>query len=104
MQSENRTIRTSDGQKLSVTVERPSGPIQAVMVFGAALGIPRGIYRHFSEYLADHGVTGVHFDYRGIGESPSTQPGRDITIDQWGRLDLSAVLAFVTEEFPDCPV
>lgn len=64
---------------------------QAQAVIAPAMGVPRGFYRRFAEYLAGRGITTIVFDYRD-------RPGARLA--DWGRLDLEAVLSGQVNECP----
>jgi predicted alpha/beta hydrolase len=88
-------IDCADGRRLAASLfgePRVSSP--AVVVAGAT-GVCRGLYRRFAEFLATRGAAVVTFDYRGVGGSRQGSLRRDAAcLSDWGRLDLSAVLAW----------
>lgn len=63
---------------------------RAQTVIAPAMGVPRGFYRRFAEYLAGCGVTTTIFDYRDL---PGTR------MADWGQLDLEAVLAGQDDDY-----
>jgi len=56
--------------------------------------------------LADHGVLVLTYDYRGIGQSrPKTSLRKFATsVEDWGRLDCAAALAFVADRAGNLPI
>ncbi len=96
--------RCADGFELPATVFGAQHPC-AVMVVAAAMGVPQRYYAKFAADMAARGVTAVTFDYRGIGAAAAglTNP-RGTTFQDWGRLDLHAVLGEVFAKFPGLPV
>ena len=96
--------RCADGFELPVTLFGAPRP-RAVLVVAAAMGVPRRYYAKFSADMAARGITAVTFDYRGIGEAAAglKDPGAT-SFQDWGRLDLHAVLEQVYAKFPNLPV
>ncbi len=65
----------------------------------SAMGVRRSHYANFAAWLADRGYTVRTFDYRGIGDSVSaTVPGSTMRMQDWGELDIDAVL----RDMADC--
>jgi predicted alpha/beta hydrolase len=53
-------------------------------------------YRRFALFLAGKGYTVYTFDYRGTGQSrPRCLKGFEATLQQWGKLDLEAVIRYI---------
>lgn len=73
----------ADGERIAGDRFAATAP-KAQAVIAPAMGVPRGFYRRFAEYLAGRGVAVTTFDYR---DRPGTR------MADWGRLDLEAVLA-----------
>lgn len=94
----------ADGVAIPATIHAPAAPA-AVLVVAAAMGVPRQYYRRFAAHLAGQGVAAVTFDYRGIGEAAAgLADPRGTSFQDWGRLDLHAVLEQVYARFPGLPV
>ncbi|MFC7332590.1 alpha/beta fold hydrolase [Rhodocista pekingensis] len=104
--SREETLRAADGMVLAVTRFEPPArvpPLAPVIVAGAT-AVPRGYYGRFARFLAGRGHPVTTFDYRGVGGSrPRSLRGFDARMQEWGRLDLEAVLARVAAEHPDTP-
>jgi predicted alpha/beta hydrolase len=104
MKTHDLKWRCEDGFELPVTTFEPERPT-AVLVMAAAMGVPRRYYGKFAADMAARGIAAVTFDYRGIGDAARTlaDPG-GTTFQDWGRLDLHAVLREVYARFPGLPV
>ncbi len=97
-------VRCNDGFELPVSVFAPAGP-RAVLVVAAAMGVPRRYYGKFAADMAARGIAAVTFDYRGIGDAAaSLRDPAGTTFQDWGRLDLHAVLEHVYAKFHGLPV
>ena len=67
-----------------------------------ATGIKRGFYRAFAEHLAANGYATITFDNRGIGDSKDKPVAKeDASLQDWGQLDMPAVLDHLMTEFPN---
>ncbi|MGH8459887.1 MAG: alpha/beta hydrolase family protein, partial [Nevskiales bacterium] len=98
MKPEAITLNCADGQPLAAKVFK-ANPAQAAAVIAPALGVPSRFYASYAQYLADHGFSVLTFDYRGSGESVAgSVRGRDVRMEDWGRLDIDAALAWVQRE------
>lgn len=94
----------ADGFALPATLFVPPAP-RAVLVVAAAMGVPRRYYGKFAADMAARGIAAVTFDYRGIGEAAAgLADPRGTSFQDWGRLDLHAVLEQVYARFPGLPV
>jgi len=97
-------IRCADGFELPASVFAPPAP-RAVLVVAAAMGVPRRYYAKFAADLAARGVAAMTFDYRGIGEAAvGLKDPKYTSFQDWGRLDLHAVLEHVYARYPGLPV
>jgi len=98
MNPEPLSIPCADGIGLSGRLFRARGNPLGTVVIAPALGIPQGFYRSMAEHLAGSCFNAIIFDYRGTGESVGEGlNGADIRLDQWGSLDVHAVLGMATE-------
>jgi len=71
----------------------------AVMLIASALGVKRRYYDAFAQRIAASGRTVVTFDYRGIGDSrPQSLRRFDGTMEEWGRLDITAAIDWISAE------
>lgn len=62
-------------------------------------------YARFAEYLFNHGLDVMVFDYRGIGVSrPGSLRGFEAWWSDWAALDFEALLQRAQREFPDQPI
>jgi len=104
MQTTDVRFRCADGFELPATVFAPDTP-RAVLVVAAAMGVPRRYYKAFAADMAARGIATVSFDYRGIGEAAAgLRDPAGTTFQDWGRLDLHAVLEQAFARFPGLPV
>ncbi len=81
------TLQCADGLNLQATRYDTHAPIKGAVVIGSALGVPRKIYRVFSEFLNHHGYSVLTFDYR---ETKPENSDTDLSVSQWGSQDLNA--------------
>jgi predicted alpha/beta hydrolase len=105
MQTTDVSWRCADGFELPATVFAPDGTPRAVLVMAPAMGVPRRFYKAFAADMAARGIAAVTFDYRGIGDAAAKlRDPAGTTMQDWGRLDLHAVLEQVYARFPGVPV
>lgn len=103
---ERVNIPTADGATLVGTLYRPSGGVapKATVQIHGALGVRRGLYRHFARYLATQGFAVLAFDLRGTGDSrPRSLRGFEASFSIWGQKDMPAALDWMSERFPGLP-
>ena len=94
-------IRCSDNYELTGTLFTPSGQIRAVAMIAPATGIKRKFYKSFSTYLAENGYAVITYDNRGIGDSLHGKiKDSNASLQQWGELDMPAVLDDLKNRFP----
>ena len=88
------TLVCDDGQSLGATAfAATADPPIGTAVIAPAMGVPQAFYARFAGWLATRGIDALTFDYRGIGASRLiSQRGREVTLLDWGRADLEAVL------------
>ena len=97
-------IATRDGVELAATHYSFGEEPRRVVVMAGALGVSRAYYGGFAGFLQDRGIAVISFDYRGVGESLD-RPVRasTVTLEEWGYLDLEAVLGWLARVYPDVP-
>lgn len=94
-------ITCEDDFHLAGTLYKPSKLIGAIMI-APATGIKRQFYNSFANFLAQNGYGVITFDNRGIGESKSESINEiNASLVNWGKLDMTAVLNALKEEFPN---
>ena len=104
MQTLDVRFRCADDFELPASVFAPEQP-RAALVVAAAMGVPRRYYRAFAADMAARGIAAVTFDYRGIGEAAAgLRDPAGTTFQDWGRLDLHAVIEQTFARFPGLPV
>ncbi|MEL6483694.1 MAG: alpha/beta fold hydrolase [Bacteroidota bacterium] len=73
-----------------------------VLVINSATAVGQGLYRNYARFMADHGFPVITYDYRGIALSrPKKLRGFEASFTLWGEKDVSAVLDYVQNKFPD---
>jgi len=93
-----------DSRQLAGTLFPAEKPV-GIVVVASAMGVPRRLYRAFSEHLAESGLTTLTFDYRGIGDSrEGSLRGFDARLHQWGELDLAGALDWLRAKHPELPL
>ena len=94
-----------DRLPLAGTLSEPQGPVRGAVLIGSAMGVPRGFYAAFADYLAEGGLAVLRFDYRGIGGS-LRGPLRECTatMHEWGEQDLAGALRFLRDRHPGTPL
>ncbi|MGH8539460.1 MAG: alpha/beta hydrolase family protein [Stenotrophobium sp.] len=94
------SITCGDGYPLAARVLEPKSSPLACVVIAGALGVPARFYAAYACFLAEQGFVALTFDYRGSGDSVrGQQRGRNIRMQDWGRLDIEAVLVWTRREF-----
>jgi predicted alpha/beta hydrolase len=87
---------------------RHSGDSQAtrpVVIINPATSVRCRYYFRFADYLFEHGLDVIAYDYRGIGESrPASMRGFDACWIDWGRIDFEAVLRYAERSFCGQPI
>lgn len=100
MHEESVNLVCADGYPLSGRTFAPERSKAAVVVAGA-LGVPARFYSAYARTLAEQGFSVLTFDYRGSGQSvPGPKRGRDIRMEDWGRLDINAALEWTLRQQP----
>lgn len=99
--TEEIQIKCSDGIDLTSTVFIPSEKLKGAVMIGPATGIKRKFYQAFASFLAENGYGVITFDNRGIGDSlKGSIKKSNASIQNWGELDMTAVLETLKEKFP----
>ena len=91
----------SDGFPLGGWLHEPDGRVDHAVVLATGAGIRAERYRHFSNFLARHGVATLAFDYRGVGLSrPARLRGLVAGFEDWAELDAGAALEWTAARYP----
>ncbi len=101
MAEEQIHIHCADKTSITGTLYKTDFIKGAVMI-APATGIKRQFYHHFAVWLAEHGYGVITYDNQGIGDSlkgsiklcPSS-------LVSWGKIDQTAVLERLKQEFPN---
>ncbi|MBI3284027.1 MAG: alpha/beta fold hydrolase [Burkholderiales bacterium] len=102
-------ITTADQTRLTAKKFTPLGEVKAVVLMPAAMGVKQSFYAPFAEFLAEHGMAVLSFDYRGMGESipaayQKSLRGFDATIFDWAEQDYNAALHAAKAWQPEVPL
>ena len=93
-------IQTQDHFILAAHLFEPKIPSGQFLIINSATGVKQQLYFGLATYLAEHGVTVLTYDYRGIGLSkPSKMKGFHATMRDWGSHDYDAVAAYVFQHY-----
>lgn len=101
MTATDLTLHSADGVTLQATQYDAQTPIKGALVIGSALGVPRKIYRVFSEFLCQQGYSVLTFDYRSSGPNGSD---KQLSLSQWGSQDLNAAFKHMLTVAGDKPI
>jgi predicted alpha/beta hydrolase len=94
-----------DHVPLAGTLSEPPGVPRGAVLIASAMGVPRGFYAPFADYLTEAGLAVLRFDYRGIGGSlrgPLRQC--EAAMHEWGEQDLAGALRFLRQRHPATPL
>ena len=98
-------IRCQDGFLLRGQCWQPDVSPKGIVLLHAATGVPQGLYAGFAAYLQSRGFAAISYDYRGIGLSrPASLRGFQCQMLDWALLDVEAVMAYATDQFPQLPL
>ncbi len=99
------TLIARDGTPLAADHFAASIPVRGSVLLAGAMGVPRGFYAPFAQYLAAHGLATLIFDYRGLGGSRSG-PIRSCkaSMTDWIDHDLPAAMALLESKAPGKPL
>lgn len=93
-EAERVTLLATDGYPITAIRYATAGPTRANLIVAGAIGVPQRFYRRFAEFAAASGYSTMTLDYRGVGLSaPATLNGFKMDYFDWGRLDLAAAVA-----------
>lgn len=94
-------ILTEDGFSLAASEFKPTESNGRVVIINGATGVLRKYYQAYAEFLCARGFTVISYDFRGIGDSKKSQPGaKSVTMINWGRIDMDAVLTWSKAQYP----
>ena len=98
-------VRTEQGTELAATLFSPQhGRIKGAVMIAPATGVKRRFYTAFAEHLVGHGFAVMTFDNSGIGDSLSVPLKKSKTrLQDWGQVDMPAILNELIQRFPDTP-
>lgn len=95
-------IPTVDGYKLGATCYEPHKGNGKMLIISGANSVHHRFYLRYAAFMARRGYTVLTFDYRGIGKSkPDSLRGFHARLCEWGVLDLTGVIGWVSKFFPD---
>jgi predicted alpha/beta hydrolase len=105
-QLEPFTLHAADGYTLSaLLVHPPSGVTpRGTLNLHPGTGYRKEFYLKLAQYLAEQGYVVLLFDYRGMaGSAPASLRGFGARMQDWGRLDMTAALDYIHQQFPHLP-
>lgn len=105
--SEPCRVAAADGYSLSATIFRPpaTGALRHAVLVCPAMGVRQAYYYDFAEFVAGRGAVVITFDYRGVaGSAPAQLRGFPAKLEDWGKLDIVALIAHARRAFPDLPL
>ncbi len=95
------SIPSSDGHPLAATCFTPEKDGGTIVLMCSAMAVRRQFYAGFLSYCMAQGCHAISFDYRGTGDSLSgSVKASQARLEEWGRLDISAVIEWITEKYP----
>lgn len=102
IKEEDLKIICSDATEIAATLFTPQKNTKAAIMIAPATGIKRQFYSAFANYLAQNEYSVITFDNRGIGESLQGHVKNcNASLQEWGELDMTAVLEELKKRFPD---
>jgi predicted alpha/beta hydrolase len=98
-------IIATDGIELDANLLLPAEPKGIIQINGAT-AVLKEFYFDIASYLVEHNYGVLIFDYRGIGGSAPKEGLKNSKIEytDWGRLDMTAALAYLKNRFPTLPI
>jgi len=96
-------ITTQDGFNLKGCVFQ-SKHSKAGIIINSATAVNKAYYKGFSEYLCEQGYTVITYDYRGIGESSTTNNENNpdqLSMRAWGEQDFESVIQWAFKTYPN---
>jgi predicted alpha/beta hydrolase len=92
-------VSTRDHFSLAATCFEPAEPNGKIILIGSATAVHQKFYAPLAAYLTAEGYAVYTFDYRGIGDSrPASLKAFHAMMQDWGVLDLDAMIAHITVE------
>lgn len=93
-------ITTEDNYKLHAHLFEPRKDKGKFLIINSATGVKQQLYFGIAQYLSQHGIRVITYDYRGIGLSkPHSIKGFSATMRDWGTKDYAAVANFMLNEY-----
>lgn len=90
-------IQTQDAVTLKAEIYGDNN--QTAVIINPAIGVKRRMYRAFAEFMVEHGITTVLYNYRGMEDGLADLPNNvQLDAEAWGRLDQTAVLGWAKAE------
>ena len=95
-------ITCRDNIRLSASLFIPESVPKAAIMIAPATGIRKTFYFNLAKHLAANGYGVLCFENRGIGHSHEGNINQvDANLINWGRLDMTAALEALKQQFPD---
>jgi len=101
IEAQDIDIRCLDDYILKASLFTPLNGLKSAVMIGPATGIKRQFYTAFAQHLAEQGHAVISFDNRGIGGSLyGPVKNSPASLQEWGELDMTAVLEELKLRFP----
>jgi predicted alpha/beta hydrolase len=98
---QSETIRTKDGEKITVRIYKPKDEVSKVIVIAPSADLTQDFYYDLSSYLFQNKIAVITFDFRGTGlSSPQHLKGFKANLENWAQHDLDTVLRYARNLFP----
>lgn len=85
-----------DGHPITATLYQANVP-RGTIIIAPALAATQSFYADFAGFLSSQGFDCLTFDYRGSGGSLSKTKSYDISLEDWGKQDIEAVIRFAKQ-------
>ena len=97
----SETIRTKDGNELTVRIYKPKEDVNKVIVIAPSADVTQDYYYDLAVYLMQNKIAVITFNFRGTGLSaPRELKQFKANLENWAQHDLDAVLRFAKKIFP----
>lgn len=106
MKFQEKEIQCEDGFILKARLFSPEKEIKgSILIINSATAVGQGLYTNYAKFMAENGFHVLTYDYRGIAESrPKKLRGFHASFTDWGAKDVSSVLVYAKENFPNFPI
>ncbi|PRX53766.1 alpha/beta fold hydrolase [Flagellimonas meridianipacifica] len=105
-QFQEKEIQCEDGFVLKARLFSPEKDKKGkILIINSATAVGQNLYANYAQFMAENGFHVLTYDYRGIAESrPKKLRGFYTSFTDWGEKDVSSVLVYAKENFPNFPI